>query len=340
MEERLKSTHKVEVVPVKLEVHPNADRLSIVHVFGYTCVVGTEFYQGITYAPYITPDSMVPRREPFLDLFEKDPGKIYDILEDGSCVKNKNGYYYRITVKRFRGILSMGYMIPTQSVPGSDLSEELGIRRYEPYFALSNAENQGAPSGIYAPKYDVDALLRYQDVFQKGEMVVVTEKLHGENWRAVYDGEHIHVGSHTQWKKEGHNTWWQILTWSPEVKEYLLQHPRHIVYGESIGAVDKFPYGVPKQQRRLRIFDIMNDGKYIDAQEFVTSHINLPRVPLLDILPYDMDVLNKMVTGQSTLDQHIREGIVIKPLTERRDDRIGRVVLKLINPKYLEKSSR
>ena len=36
------STHRVEIVPVNLEPHPNADTLSIVRVFdGYTCVVRT-----------------------------------------------------------------------------------------------------------------------------------------------------------------------------------------------------------------------------------------------------------------------------------------------------------
>lgn len=35
------STHRVEVVPVALERHPNADQLSIAQIYGFSCVVRT-----------------------------------------------------------------------------------------------------------------------------------------------------------------------------------------------------------------------------------------------------------------------------------------------------------
>jgi len=38
------------------------------------------------------------------------------------------------------------------------------------------------------------------------------------------------------------------------------------------------------------------------------------------------------VTGRQT---HLREGIVIKPVTERRHEEIGRVVLKSVSGKHL-----
>jgi hypothetical protein len=34
------STHKVEVVRITLESHPNADRLALVHIHGWQVVVG------------------------------------------------------------------------------------------------------------------------------------------------------------------------------------------------------------------------------------------------------------------------------------------------------------
>ena len=37
----MKSTHRVEVVPVLLTPHPNADSLSVVQVFGYSVCVKT-----------------------------------------------------------------------------------------------------------------------------------------------------------------------------------------------------------------------------------------------------------------------------------------------------------
>jgi len=40
-------THKVEIVPVVLELHPDADRLSLVKVYNFTCVVNTADWLGV-----------------------------------------------------------------------------------------------------------------------------------------------------------------------------------------------------------------------------------------------------------------------------------------------------
>src|SRR5271156_6314191 len=53
-------THKVEVVPVVLEKHPNADKLSVVKVYNFTVVVNTADWQGVTQAAYVQPDSVMP----------------------------------------------------------------------------------------------------------------------------------------------------------------------------------------------------------------------------------------------------------------------------------------
>ncbi|MBM4258012.1 MAG: hypothetical protein FJ147_19230 [Deltaproteobacteria bacterium] len=61
----VKSTHRVEVVPVQLEAHPNADSLSIVRIFdGYTCCVRTADWQDGQLAAYIPPDSVVDSTRP------------------------------------------------------------------------------------------------------------------------------------------------------------------------------------------------------------------------------------------------------------------------------------
>src|ERR1700752_4117993 len=53
-------THKVEIVPIKLEPHPNADRLSVVRVYNFTVVVNTADWQGVEKAAYVQPDSVMP----------------------------------------------------------------------------------------------------------------------------------------------------------------------------------------------------------------------------------------------------------------------------------------
>ncbi|MCP3685122.1 MAG: hypothetical protein GY861_20865 [bacterium] len=338
--DRKKSTSVVEVVPVKLERHPNADRLSLIKVFGYTCVVSTEEYSKTQKAAYLPPDTMVPYEEPFKFLFTNSSR--YDLNPDGTFSRNKKGgYYYRVTAKRFRGIMSIGVPIPLHGNEeiGDDLSEDYGTMRYEPYIASAGGEDKKPPIGVYAPNYDVDALLRYVTVFSPTELVVVTEKLHGENWRCVFDGEDFHVGSHTKWKREGKNLWWKALHLTPEIKKFCQNNVNSVVYGESIGGVRKFPYGVPSGQRRVRVFDILVGDHYIDSQELFLSgkYEGLPLVPFVELVKYDLDHLRSIVDGKSVLDDHIREGFVIKPVKERTDLSIGRVVLKLVSPAYLSR---
>ena len=55
------STHKVEVVRITLESHPNADRLALVHIHGWQVVVGKDEFINGTLGVYIAPDYVVPQ---------------------------------------------------------------------------------------------------------------------------------------------------------------------------------------------------------------------------------------------------------------------------------------
>ena len=49
-----------------------------------------------------------------------------------------------------------------------------------------------------------------------------------------------------------------------------------------------------------------------------------------------MDLVRELAAGKTTLaGKHIREGVVVKPEKERKDPRIGRVVLKYLSDAYL-----
>jgi len=154
------SNHAVEVVPVVLEPHPNADVLSIVKVWGYQVCVRTEDWVGVAQGAYIPPDSIVPDTEQF------------EFLEG----------HRRIRAKKLRGQWSMGMMVPAPegSGLGDDVADTLGITHYEPPI---KGENQQGVRGTYAdaapspegvhPKYDVENIRRYNEVLIPGEEVVV-----------------------------------------------------------------------------------------------------------------------------------------------------------------------
>jgi hypothetical protein len=161
-----KSTHRVEVVPVVLEKHPDADTLSVVRVFGYTVCVRTADWEGRTVGAYIPPDSVVP-----------------DTPEYAFLGENR-----RIKVRRLRGVVSMGLLVPAPEGAkiGDDVAERLGIGHYEPPLSFkTGGDVEEAPAG-YRPVYDVDTWYRYKQLLRPGEEVRVTEKIHGASGRWVF----------------------------------------------------------------------------------------------------------------------------------------------------------
>ena len=62
-------------------------------------------------------------------------------------------------------------------------------------------------------------------------------------------------------------------------------------------------------------------------------------VPLIDIIPFNMEKIKELSKGKSILAakngvDHIREGVVVCPIKERNEV-CGRAILKVINPDYL-----
>jgi hypothetical protein len=59
-------------------------------------------------------------------------------------------------------------------------------------------------------------------------------------------------------------------------------------------------------------------------------------------MPFDFEKLQKLADGPSLIPgaNHMREGIVVKPVKERRHWKLGRVMVKMVGLDYLEKSSR
>lgn len=336
-----KSTHKAEVVPIELLPHENADALSIVKVWGYTVVVRTEDWKNRDRGVYLVPDTLVPNHPSTEFLFD---GKrsLYNVTSDGYAEKSKSGEYARITAIRLRGTPSQGLLIPAPEGAeiGDDVAEQLGVCRYEPVPSCSTAgEDAPAPSG-YIPSYDVDSLNRYFHVFEEGENVCVTEKVHGANGRWCFRDGEMHCGSRTRWKEESEKSiWWQALSFHPEVREFCEKNQNCVVYGEVYGQVQKgFDYGVPKGSVRIAVFDILRNGEWVNASDLRTLGPDLPWVPSVAGAQFDMDQLRALADGPSLIPgaENIREGIVVKPWEERNHPEVGRVNLKLISFDYLE----
>lgn len=195
--EEKKSTHKCEVVPLILEKHLGADNLSIANVYGFTCVTNTLQWTGKDRAAYVPADSLVPVDRPEFSFL---------------APKAKADGTYRIRGMKIRGVLSFGLLVPApEGVEiGEDVAEKLGVTHYEPPVggqgrggSLFASGEVGKAPNVYHVKYDLDAGRRYaKQVFNDGEPVIVTEKIHGANARYVFEDGQMFCGSKTEWKKE------------------------------------------------------------------------------------------------------------------------------------------
>lgn len=334
------STFRCEVVPVKLENHPNADSLSVVQVFdNYTVVVRTEDWKGRNLGVYIPPDSVVPDTEE------------WSFLEG----------HRRIKARKFRGIMSQGFLAPLpdngkEHKIGDDLAEEMGIQHYQPI--LASDIKQGLTSNdppFPGEKYDIEGWFKYSKVLEPGEMVAITEKLHGTNARFSYQDGKFWAGSRKHFRKEDDdNIYWRVLKENHWLQSLCRLYPDHIIYGEIYGWVQKLRYGAKKPgELWFRFFDILKpDGQYLEATpEFLMDPYLLVQpngkvlpmgnhVPVLYVGPYSPEKVIEFMDGQTTIPgaSHIREGCVVKPIKERYHRNLGRVILKAVSPTYLSKA--
>lgn len=327
------STHQVEIVPVELLPHPNADSLSIVKVWGYQCVVKTADWAGKSVGAYIPPDSVCPDTPEFEFL----------------------GKRKRIRAVKLRGQLSMGLLMPAPdgAKVGDDVAEILGVTHYEPPIKGSkNGQEAGSeaevapPEIAHLPKYDVDSLRRYTDVFATNEVVWITEKIHGASSKFAYRDGRMWCGSRTEWKKQDkNNLWWRALEATPEIELFCRAYPDHVLYGEVYGQVQDLRYGID-QGVRFVAFDVrMCAGPFVDPEPArdMLLDCEVPMVPMITVAPFNLDKVIAMAEGPSILARQngvdqVREGCVVKPLHERWHPECGRAILKVVGLGYYDRT--
>jgi RNA ligase (TIGR02306 family) len=320
------SIFRVEVVPVVLEKHPNADSLSLVKVFdGYTVCVRTEDWVGIDKGAYIPPESIVPNTEQFAFL-------------EG---------HVRIKARKLRGIQSFGMLVPAPegSQIGDDVAEQLNIVHYEPELSgliKARLGEASPPPPNEGYKYDIDNWRKYRNYFIDGEEVIITEKIHGTNARYTFQDDQMFAGSRQHWRKpSADNIYWRAIVQNPWIEAFCRLNPGVILYGEIFGSIQKgFNYGATKDNPyQFRAFDVFADGQFIDHDDALGGAKSDFLVPLLYRGPYSHVIAESFSTGPSVVPgaNHMREGCVIKPIKERYQNHFGRLILKCVSFEYLEK---
>ncbi len=318
----------------KIKPHPNADRLEIIEIFGWQVVTQKDKYTVGDIVLHIPIDVVLPQ-------WLSDTFGVTPYLSKG-----------RVRAAKLRGEPSFGFVVSIEHVKpflipeAADAATALGITKYEP--PVKPQSGDSAPDREDFPKYSsVENLRNFNRILVEGEQVVVTEKIHGTNCRiGVVSGEFL-AGSRTMLRKRPiedgafkYNLYWFPFS-LPEVRTMVEELAKNcksvVVYGEVFGKVQSLHYGV-KDGLAFRVFDINCDGQFInhDQVELLCANYNVPIVPKLYEGAYSIEKIRDLATGTTTLsDTHIREGVVVKPIVERRHPSIGRVIMKYVSDAYL-----
>lgn len=351
------STLKVEVLKIdNIIEHPNAQKLEIAVIKGWNCVVQKDLYKAGDLCCYIPIDSVLPK-----DLENK-------IFPPDSKIKLSKS---RIRTIRIRGLVSQGLVCPLDELDlvgfteGSDVTERLGITKYEPPVDLGPQSNlrQAGKKQIHPDfsKYtSIENYKNFHNIFASGESCIITEKIHGSNWRAGI----LDYNADTIWKKlkrffgfapktqfcyGSHNVqlqngggkkgFYKQDIYNQMVEKYDIENKlKHgeIIYGEVYGSgVQKnYDYGCETLEKKLVIFDLKINGVYQDHEtlEKFCKERDLPLVPILYKGPFNEAHAKKLATGDSILSsaQKVKEGVVIRSPE-------GHKLVKLINDDYLLK---
>lgn len=366
----------------EVQTHPNADNLELIQIKGYQCVVKKGDFKVGDLGVYIYPDSVVPEISVFdflwlprtfegpvperyrrvtvrkfrgswseglllpLSSFSEElvhePKMNYGWLKDGDDVSDLLGVYHYQPPEpgesstcgrnpnkgvRPRSLMGWWYWLLTK----------LG---FKPNGNLGGLNETASPT--MPPVYDVDAFKNFKGVFEPGEQVVVTEKIHGSNARFTFQKGKMYAGSRQLWKKtETASIWWTAVKQLPWIEAWCHAHEGYALYGEVTPTQgEKYNYGCGQGDVKVFVFDILTpEGKWLEYEDAAQLSSDLNWVPLLYKGPFDEAIIKPLADGKSQVGgaaQLDREGCVIKPLKERHVHGLGRLQLKVVSNKFLE----
>lgn len=364
---------------LKIAPHPNpvVERLLIATVYGFEVVIGKNSGYNVGQDVIYFPENSVL------------PAKIENYLFpiDAKIKLTKA----RIRACRIQKFVSQGMIAPFSEIAtlcnlgevasDTDLSDLLDVVKYYPPSFVANQPKEQKDQKVrnkpktnhYFKEYNGCTNIKWEPhAFTEDNVVWISEKIHGSNWRAGYlpnepttfkgklfkflrltSAYEFCYGSNTvqRQKKTKSPTWYGADIYAEmahkyKIKEKLKDYPGYVLYGEIYGpGVQKgYHYGLEEGQRDLVIFDVLvqskKDQNWLsrkNAEDFCAK-LGLKFVPVLYEGPWNKEIAEGFVGGNSVFapTQKVREGIVVK-----NDDilTLHRKKIKIINPEYTMKEA-
>lgn len=335
-----------------------ADRIEVASVLGWKMVAQKGLYKVGDLVAFYEIDSFLPI-EPQYEFLRKSSYRVTKDLGEG----------FRIKTVKLRGQISQGLLMPLAELgivvlhpefeEGMDLTETLGVRKYEPNQSvlLSGVAAGNFPS--YVPKTDeprVQNLTRERQYWADDDFAVTIKEdgssmtvfvqhlVNLDNPDTVYPSWRVGVASRNwEVKDEDNNTYWKIAKDIGLVAALQKMGISAAIQGELVGpGIQKNPAGYDKLHFLIFNVWMIEEKKYLTTQErheFVAAINTLFKLNLEEVETFfgivrgvvDQLELDQCITwGNDKLDREV-EGIVFKSVQHPERS------YKYINPNYLLK---
>jgi len=351
-----------------------ADFIVAANVADYKCVIQKGSFNSGDLAIYIPEGSIVP----------------VDILEElGLTGKLAGPAKNRVKAIKLRKTLSQGLLYPYSKVlarigesagattlclcEGADCATVLGVTKYEPPIPAHFAGQIQRPRGDFnLLRYDIENIKAYKRVFQEGEPVVMTEKIHGTLMQAVYwpatdqfavsskglgargfiiENNEANAGNTYIRAAKKHDLESKLRKLCTKMQEFNGEGSAPIeaifVVGEVYGnGIQDLGYAT---DLGFRVFDIYvgkpGQGHFLSygPLQLWSRFAGLELVPEVYLGQFTREALETATNGVETVSGcgvNLREGVVVKPLFEREDPKLGRVILKSVSEAYLLRKAK
>ncbi|MEW6743781.1 MAG: RNA ligase (ATP) [Planctomycetota bacterium] len=331
---------KLATIQVVKEIRPipDADAIECADILGWHLVVKKGQFKPGDKCVYFEIDSLLPERPQF-EFLRK------------SCW-NARLAGFRIKTVTMRGQISQGIAFPLSILPqgnynvGDDVTELLGIRKYEPPVPACLTGVEKGPIPPIIPKTDEPRIQIIPEVLERYREVrfYVTEKLDGTSCTIYHhQGTFGACGRTYEYEEDETNTYWKVAKMY-DLRSKLAAAGSIAIQGEIVGPnIQDNIYKLPNH--KLFVFNVFEIEKHrylgLNEMRSLCTTLGLEPVPLIDDdfhLPLSVDELVQYSQAASVLYKDtIREGVVVRPVEEIKDPTLGRLSFKVVNPRYLLK---
>ena len=334
----------------KIEPIEGADRIELVHVLGWQCVVNKGQFREMDLAVYFEVDSFLPIAPEF-EFLRASSYRKTDIMGEG----------FRLRTMKFRGQISQGLLLPVSAFPaipadaelGTDVTEILGVKKWEIEERITTGGTMIGTLPYDIPHTDETRVQAEPDLIQAfaGLEYYISTKMDGSSHSVGIDENGFHVTGHNyEYKDDGNSPFYELVkSMDLQAKMEAFATANNLstftIQGELCAP------GIQKNRLKLTkpawyVFTIRENGKRVGLTRMleVCEKLQLESVPIEEI---GTDLPVKYPTVEALLERADgnypkggkKEGIVIRPTEPVYCELVsGALSMKVVSNKYLLKN--